>query len=233
MNVELSLLDNYMEQTFNWDIFLQPYELAITGFIIKLESMKKQYMLKEMQNPIEMISGRVKTPISIIEKAKRLDVKFTDIPEKIQDIGGIRITCKYTPYVYQVLDLLRARKDLEIVLIKDYITNPKPSGYRSLHVIAKYNVEIIDGQQPIYIEFQIRTLAMHLWASIEHSLKYKYYHNIPDNILERLKEASKITTQLDNEMNKLQQEVENLNLENSRNGYEVEWEMNTIKRGVQ
>ena len=221
-----------MEDTFNWEVFLQPYELAITGFIIKLESMKKQYILKGMKNPIEMISGRVKTPNSIIEKAKRLNVKFNEIPEKIQDIGGIRITCQYTPHVYHILELLKARKDLEIVSTKDYIKKPKPSGYRSLHVVARYNVEIIDGQQPIYIEFQIRTLAMHLWASIEHSLKYKYYHNIPESILERLKEAARITAELDQEMNKIQLEVEELNGKNTRQGYEVEWEMNTIKRGV-
>lgn len=220
-----------MKENFNWDVFLQPYELAITGFIIKFESMKKQYVLKGMKNPIEMVSGRVKTPDSIIEKAKRLNVSFSEIPEKIQDIGGIRITCKYTPYVYQILDLLKSRKDLEIVLIKDYIKNPKPSGYRSLHVIAKYNVEIIDGQQPIYIEFQIRTLAMHLWASIEHSLKYKYERNIPQSILDRLKAAARITAELDNEMNKIQMEVEALNGDHKREDYEIEWGLNTIKRG--
>lgn len=221
-----------MEETFNWEVFLQPYELAITGFIIKLESMKKQFILKGMKNPIEMISGRVKTPNSIIEKAKRLKVKFNEIPEKIQDIGGIRITCHYTPQVYSILELLKSRKDLEIVLIKDYIKDPKPSGYRSLHVIAKYNVEIIDGQQPIFIEFQIRTIAMHLWASIEHSLKYKYYRNIPESILARLKEAARITNELDQEMNKIQMEVDALNGSNTRQGYEPEWEINTIKRGV-
>jgi putative GTP pyrophosphokinase len=222
----------YLEETFNWDIFLQPYELAITGFIIKLESMKKQYILKEMKNPIEMISGRVKTPNSIIEKAKRMDVKFADIPEKIQDIGGIRITCKYTQDVYDVLDLLSSRKDMEIVLVKDYIKEPKSSGYRSVHVIARYNVETVDGQHPIYVEFQIRTLAMHLWASIEHSLKYKYYRNIPENIQFRLQEAAKITADLDNEMSRIKHEVESLEVEKMREDFEIEWEINTIRRGL-
>ena len=220
-----------MVETFDWDVFLQPYELAITGFILKLESMKKQYILKEKKNPIELITGRVKTPSSILEKAKRLQVKFDDIPEKIQDIGGIRITCKYINDVYSVLDLLKARKDMEIEYIKDYIKNPKPSGYRSIHVISKYNVETIDGQQPIYIEFQIRTLAMHLWASIEHSLKYKYYENIPESIRLKLYESSKVTAMLDDGMTEIQKEVDSLGNGSYREEYEFAWELNNLKKG--
>ena len=220
-----------MKENFNWDVFLQPYELAISGFIIKLESMKKQYILQQMKNPIESITGRVKTPNSILEKARRINVKFADIPEKIQDIAGIRILCKYIADVYRVYDLLASRKDIEIVSLKDYIKEPKPSGYRSLHIIAKYNVETLEGQQSIYIEFQIRTLAMHLWASIEHSLKYKYYRNIPESIKKRLQAAAKITTDLDNEMSNIQHEVETLENGNGREDYEIEWELNTIHRG--
>ena len=220
-----------MVETFDWDVFLQPYELAITGFILKLESMKKQYILKEKKNPIELITGRVKTPSSILEKAKRLQVKFDDIPEMIQDIGGIRITCKYVHDVYSVLDLLKARKDIEIVIIKDYIEEPKPSGYRSIHVIAKYNVETIDGQQSIYIEFQIRTLAMHLWASIEHSLRYKYFQKIPDSIRLKLVEASKITALLDDGMTEIQKEVDALGDGSYREEYEFAWEINSLKKG--
>jgi putative GTP pyrophosphokinase len=217
--------------SFNWDAFLQPYELAISGFILKLESMKKQFIVSGIKNPIEMIVGRVKTPTSIIEKAKRLGVEFSQIPEMIQDIGGIRITCKYTPDVYNVFELLKSRKDIEIVLVKDYIKQPKPSGYRSLHIIGKYNVETINGQKSIYVEFQVRTLAMHLWASIEHSLKYKYYHNIPDNIRSRLQAASKITAELDNEMNGIQEEVEKFRNGNSREEYEFDWGLNNLYRG--
>lgn len=220
-----------MEENFNWDVFLQPYELAISGFIIKLESMKKQFILREMKNPIESITGRVKTPNSILEKAHRINVKFNEIADKIQDIAGIRILCKYVNDVYRVYDLLATRKDIEIVTVKDYIKEPKPSGYRSLHLIARYNVETLEGQHPIYIEFQIRTLAMHLWASIEHSLKYKYYRNIPENIKLRLQSASLITTQLDQEMSNIQNEVETLENGNTREDYETEWELNTIHRG--
>jgi putative GTP pyrophosphokinase len=220
-----------MLETFDWDVFLQPYELAITGFIIKFESIKKQYILKEKKNPIELITGRVKTPASILEKARRFDIKFDEIPEKIQDIGGIRITCKYVNDVYFVLEILKARKDMEIELIKDYIMEPKASGYRSIHVVAKYNVETIEGQKQVYIEFQIRTLAMHLWASIEHSLNYKYYQKIPESIQLKLVEAAKITDLLDSGMTEIQKEVDSFENGSVREEYEFAWEINNLKKG--
>jgi putative GTP pyrophosphokinase len=108
-------------------------------------------------------------------------------------------------------------------MVKDYIKNPKPSGYRSLHLIAKYNVETLEGQIPINIEFQIRTHAMHLWASIEHSLKYKYYRQIPEEIQERLLRVAEVTTKLDEEMSKIQIAVEEINVDRVR-GDEYEFD---------
>lgn len=194
------------ENNINWDEFLQPYEQAVQGFILKLNSIKKQLVLAGKKNPIESVTGRVKTPHSIVEKLKRMNLEFDDI-RNLSDIGGVRINCKYIQEVYEIFDMLKARKDIEIFWIKDYIENPKPSGYRSLHIIAKYNAQTINGQISINIEFQIRTLAMHLWASIEHSLKYKYYRNIPENIKFRLMEASRIAYDLDVEMSKIKQEM--------------------------
>ncbi|MGB4538253.1 MAG: GTP pyrophosphokinase family protein, partial [Bacilli bacterium] len=144
-----------------WNSFLLPYELAVSGFIIKLESLRKEFLFKKVSNPIESISGRVKTVSSILEKAERLGIDFQNIAAEIYDIAGIRIICKYRQDVYKVFELLKARKDINIFLIKDYIKEPKPSGYRSLHLIAKYEVETVDGRVPINIEFQVRTYAMH------------------------------------------------------------------------
>lgn len=206
-----------------WQSFLLPYELAVGGFIIKLESMRKEFLLKNVHNPIEIVSGRVKSVSSILEKADRLNIEFNKIPEGIYDIAGIRITCKYLDDVYQVYELLKLRKDIDIFLVKDYIKDPKPSGYRSLHLIAKYNVETVNGQVPINIEFQVRTHAMHLWASIEHSLKYKYYRQIPEEIQERLIEASKIVADLDSEMSKIKQAIKDAVVERVRTD-EYSWE---------
>lgn len=206
------------EQTINWPQFLQPYEQAVNGFILKLESIKKQYILAGEKNPIESVYGRVKSPKSIIAKLQRMNMDFDEI-RNLTDIGGVRITCKYVQEVYEIFDLLKSRKDIEIFWIKDYIENPKPSGYRSLHVIAKYNAETIYGRIPINVEFQIRTLSMHLWASIEHSLKYKYYRNIPENIKLRLIEASRIAYDLDLEMSKIKQDMNSLDNKEERTVY--------------
>jgi len=200
-----------------WKSFLLPYELAVGTFIIKLEAMRKDFIMKNASSPIEFVSGRVKTVQSILEKAQRLNIDISRIKEEIYDIAGIRITCKYIQDVYKVYELLKARKDIDIFIVKDYIKNPKPSGYRSLHLIGKYNVETLEGQIPINIEFQIRTHAMHLWASIEHQLKYKYYRQIPEEIQERLLKVAEVTTKLDEEMSKIKIAVEETTVDKVRN----------------
>lgn len=191
---------DYNYDNFNWDVFLQPYELAVEGFILKIEGIKNQYVLSNQYCPIEIVSGRVKSPNGIIDKAKRMGVSFDEIQYKVHDIGGIRITCKYIDDVYSVADLISKRGDLELLEVRDYIKNPKPSGYRSLHLITRYMVETIKGAKAVILEFQIRTHAMHFWASIEHSLKYKYQKQIPLELKERLYSASLAACKLDEEM---------------------------------
>lgn len=190
-------------ENFNWSEFLQPYELAVEGFILKIEGIKKQYHMKKQYCPIEIVSGRVKSPKSIMDKAKRMNVPLEYIDEKLYDIGGIRITCKYIDDVYMVAEMIKNRRDISLLEVRDYIKNVKPSGYRSLHLITEYHVETIDGTEVIRLEFQIRTHSMHFWASIEHSLKYKYQKQIPQEIKERLYEASLASARLDNEMSNI------------------------------
>jgi len=202
-------------KNFEWATFLQPYEFAVTNFLTKLQFIKKQYTSQGIKNPIEDITGRVKSPASIMEKLERLNMNFEEVRD-LTDIAGIRITCKYIQDVYDIYNILNSRKDIKIVLVKDYIKYPKPSGYRSLHLIAKYNAETINGQMPVYMEFQIRTLAMHLWASIEHSLKYKYYQSIPQSLRSRLTEASKIAYDLDVEMSKVKSDMDSFEQDQER-----------------
>ncbi|MBP5407856.1 MAG: GTP pyrophosphokinase family protein [Bacilli bacterium] len=215
-------------KNFEWTTFLQPYEFALTNFLTKLQFIKKQYTTQGLKNPIEDITGRLKSPASIIEKLERLNMDISDVRD-ITDIAGVRITCKYIQDVYQIYDILKSRKDIKIVLVKDYIKYPKPSGYRSLHLIAKYNAETINGQMPVYMEFQIRTLAMHLWASIEHSLKYKYYLNIPQSLRNRLTEASKIAYDLDVEMSKIKSDMDSFEEDEERKPIEEKYLNNWFK----
>ena len=217
------------KENFRWDQFLQPYELAVEGFILKIEGIKKQYKISETYCPIEIISGRVKSPDSILDKAKRLNVSLDELADKVHDIGGIRITCKYIEDIYQVAELLKARRDVKLIEIRDYVKEPKPSGYRSLHLIMSYNVETLKGQVPVLLEFQIRTHAMHFWASIEHSLKYKYQKQIPLSIKERLKEASSAAAQVDKEMSAIHTLIMELEDNSTREVYdELEKEVSLI-----
>ena len=226
---------NYNEN-FNWEKFLQPYELAVEGFILKIEGIKKQYQLNNTSCPIEIVSGRVKSPESIIDKANRMNVNYNYIDEQLYDIAGVRITCKYLEDVYEVAKLLKSRKDIKLLEERDYIKNMKPSGYRSLHLLCAYNVETIHGQQLVHLEFQIRTHAMHFWASIEHSLKYKYQKQIPSELKERLYQAALAGRKLDEEMSS----IHNLVLELDANPetksikpddpLEEEIKLNTLKR---
>lgn len=199
-------------ENFNWDKFLQPYELAVEDFILKMEGIKNQYHKANLYCPIEIVSGRVKSPQGILDKARRMNVPTELIDEKVHDIAGIRITCKYIDDVYKVAELVKNRRDLEVLEVRDYIKNVKPSGYRSFHIIARYSVETIKGAMPVLLEFQIRTHAMHFWASIEHSLKYKYQKRIPVELKERLTAAAKAAEKLDEEMTSIKLTIEKLDL---------------------
>ena len=199
-------------ENFNWNEFLQPYELAVEGFILKIEGIKKQYHMKKLYCPIEIVSGRVKSPKSIMDKAKRMNVPLEYIDEKLYDIGGIRITCKYIDDVYLVADMIKNRRDITVLEVRDYIKKVKPSGYRSYHIICRYIVETIRGAIPVLLEFQIRTHAMHFWASIEHSLKYKYQKMIPVELKERLTAAASAAEKLDEEMTSIKTTIEKLDV---------------------
>lgn len=201
-----------MNELFNWELFLQPYELAVEDFILKIEGIKHQYHKANLYCPIEIVSGRVKSPQSILDKARRMNVPTALIDEKVHDIGGIRITCKYIDDVYKVAELVKNRRDLEVLEVRDYIKKVKPSGYRSYHIICRYIVETIRGAIPVLLEFQIRTHAMHFWASIEHSLKYKYQKMIPVELKERLTAAALAAEKLDEEMTSIKSTIEKLDV---------------------
>jgi putative GTP pyrophosphokinase len=193
----------------DWKQFLIPYEQAVEELKIKFKSIRKQYRSKNEYSPIEFVTGRVKEISSILEKAKKLGIPFNRIAEEMEDIVGIRIMCQFVEDIYKVVQIIRQRdgKDLKIVYEKDYVKNYKESGYRSYHVIIKYPVQTPDGEIEVLAEIQIRTLAMNFWATIEHSLNYKYKQSIPEEIKERLKKSAELAFLLDQEMSQIKEEV--------------------------
>ena len=156
----------------NWKNFLMPYEQAVEELKVKLRSIRKEYRRKNEYSPIEFVTGRVKEVSSILEKANKFGIPLNRLEQEVEDIAGIRIMCQFVDDIDKVIELIRLRKDMQILYEKDYVNNVKGSGYRSYHMIIKYPVNMVEGQKEILAEFQIRTLAMNFWATIEHSLNY-------------------------------------------------------------
>ncbi|MDF2614795.1 MAG: pyrophosphokinae family protein [Clostridia bacterium] len=193
----------------NWKQILLPYTQAVEELKVKFRSIRSEFISLDEYSPIEFVTGRVKKISSILEKAKKKNIPVDEIEEKVEDIAGIRIMCQFAEDIYKVIDIIRARhgKDLYIEEERDYITNIKSSGYRSYHIIIKYPVQTGHGEKMIFAEIQIRTLAMNFWATIEHSLRYKYKQNMPTQIQERLTKAAEAAYQLDREMAEIREEV--------------------------
>ncbi len=190
-----------------WKTFLIPYEQAVEELKIKFRSIRKEYRRKNEYSPIEFVTGRVKEISSILEKANKFNIPLDRIGYEIEDIAGLRIMCQFVDDIEKVVDIIRGRKDMKILYEKDYVTNVKGSGYRSYHMVIKYPVNMADGEREILAEFQIRTLAMNFWATIEHSLNYKYKHEIPENIKLKLKTAADAAFQLDQQMLEIKDEI--------------------------
>ncbi|WP_042420854.1 GTP pyrophosphokinase family protein [Geomicrobium sp. JCM 19038] len=191
----------------NWELDLQPYKQAVEELKVKLRSLREQYQRSSRHTPIEFVTGRVKPIGSIEEKAKRKDIPLRELEQRMQDIAGIRIVCQFVTDIDTIVDMIRSRKDITIINERDYIKEKKSSGYRSFHMVIDYPVHTIKGTKHILVEIQVRTMAMNFWATIEHSLNYKYRGEIPDDIKERLYRASEAAYNLDEEMSKIQGEV--------------------------
>jgi putative GTP pyrophosphokinase len=191
----------------DWNLFLFPYEQAVEELKIKFKTLRRELKQREEYSPIEFVTGRIKTISSILEKAKRLNVPMDQLEKGIEDIAGIRIMCQFVDDIYRVADLIRQREDMRVVYEKDYIAHKKQSGYRSYHIIIEYPVQTVHGLKRVLAEIQVRTLAMNFWATIEHSLNYKYKHGLPEEIRQRLQKAAEAAFSLDEEMSSIRAEI--------------------------
>ena len=146
----------------DWKNFLVPYEQAVDELKVKIRSIRKEYRKRNEYSPIEFVTGRVKEVSSILEKANKFQIPVNRIGYELEDIAGLRIMCQFVDDIDRVVEILRERKDMQILYEKDYVRNVKQSGYRSYHMIIKYPVNMASGNIEILAEFQIRTLAMNL-----------------------------------------------------------------------
>lgn len=190
-----------------WREVLDPYMLAVDELLVKFKHMIKECRDAGEYSPIEQVDGRVKKISSILEKAQKKRINLEDVEERIEDIAGIRIICQFVEDIDRVVEIIRNREDMEVKSEKDYIENQKKSGYRSYHMIIYYNVETMHGKKRLQVEIQIRTLAMNFWATIEHSLQYKYKGNMPPHVKERLLNAAEAIVVLDKEMSAIRDDI--------------------------
>ena len=167
--------------------------------------------VKNQRNPIEMIKSRVKKPVSIVEKLQRrgFEVSLDSMEKNLDDVAGIRIICSFVDDIYEVADMLVRQDDVTVIMVKDYIKNPKPNGYRSYHMIIEIPVFFSDSKKPIRVEVQIRTIAMDFWASLDHQLKYKKSF-IDDNgeISEELRKCANVIAETDQKMLAIRKRIE-------------------------
>ena len=190
-----------------WRSILCPYELAVRELIVKFEHIISEHRENDLYSPIEQVSGRVKSVSSILEKMQRKHIPMERMEEEVEDIAGIRIICQFEEDIETVASLIQNRSDMTIKSEKNYLKHVKQSGYRSLHLIIYYIVETLNGPRKLQAEIQIRTMAMDFWATIEHSLQYKYKGDMPPHVAERLTNAADAIILLDQEMSSVRDEI--------------------------
>ena len=190
-----------------WRSILCPYELAVKELVVKFEHIIYEHRENDLYSPIEQVEGRVKSVPSILEKMQRKHIPMERMEEEVEDIAGIRIICQFEEDIETVASIIQNRQDMTVKSEKNYLKHIKQSGYRSYHLIIYYTVETVNGPKKLQAEVQIRTMAMNFWATIEHSLQYKYKGDMPPHVAERLSNAADAIISLDNEMSSVRSEI--------------------------
>jgi putative GTP pyrophosphokinase len=189
--------------------FLLHYKFGLDEMLTKINILREELAFRGTGSPIEHVSSRLKSLDSLQAKAARLGVPLEPdaIAAAITDIAGIRIVCSFISDAYHVLDMLTTQPDVTVRTIKDYIANPKPNGYRSLHAIVEIPVFLSDTARTVPVELQIRTVAQDFWASVEHKIYYKYDKAVPGELIDELSAAARVAHELDARMAELHRTV--------------------------
>ena len=201
-------IKNY-EDVDSWKTIMFLYNSALKEVGTKLEILNREFQYGNDRNPIENVKSRVKSERSIVEKMKKkgLPMTISAMMGNIYDIAGIRVVCPFISDVYQVARMILSQKDINLVTMKDYIKEPKPNGYRSLHLIVLVDVFFSEQMQQIPVEIQLRSIAMNCWASTEHQLRYKKDRALTKEMQEELKKCADLMAEADQKMQALATEL--------------------------
>ena len=180
------------------------YHAAIKEISTKLEVLDNEFSIRHDYNPIHHMTSRIKSVKSIFEKIQRKGMEMEiESVYKIMDFAGVRVVCNYIDDIYKVEDSLLRQDDIKLIKRKDYIKNPKESGYRSLHLVVEVPIFLSDRTYHMPVEIQIRTIAMDTWASLDHELKYKRKDEMPEYVAQELKDCAKSMAELDSTMERI------------------------------
>ena len=176
----------------------------------KLDVLNAELAIRDSRNPFETIKTRIKKPMSIIDKLRRdgLEINIDNIRNNLNDVAGIRVICSFPDDIYKLADYLAAQDDIKVIARKDYIANPKPNGYRSLHLIVEIPIFLTDEKKLMRVEVQFRTIAMDFWASLEHKLKYKKEISNAESISNELYYCAELINQLDGRMQQIREKID-------------------------
>ena len=204
--------DNFYKMAFEFQQIMMIYESAIKQIETKLDILNKENKVSGRRNPIETVKSRIKSPQSIASKleSKKLPVNFDSMVENLHDIAGVRVICPYISDIYSVRDMLLKQPDITLLEEKDYIKNPKESGYRSLHLVIEVPVYLSESTHNVKVEVQLRTIAMDFWACLEHELRYKTSTKVPESVRRELFRVAETIAMTDREMEEIAIELQNL-----------------------
>lgn len=198
-------VDAISERLNDFSTMMAYYRCAIMEIETKFNVLNEEFSLQYDRNPINGMKSRLKSLASIKGKMEKKGLPFTveDIEENINDIAGIRVICSFPNDVYMLADALLKQDDITLVKKKDYIENPKPNGYRSLHLIVSVPIFLAKEKRPMKVEIQLRTIAMDFWASLEHQLRYKKDFEFTENMAKELLYCADLSAELDSKMESL------------------------------
>ena len=202
-------IDNY-EDLDSWNTVMFLYNAALQEVSTKLNILNEEFQHIHRYNPIEHIGTRIKSPESIVKKLKKNghESSIENMIRYVNDIAGVRLICSFTSDIYKLAKMIASQNDLKVLEIKDYIKNPKESGYKSYHMIVTVPIFLSDHIVETKVEIQIRTIAMDFWASLEHKIYYKFEGNAPAYISKQLRECAKMVSSLDERMLQLNDAIQ-------------------------
>ena len=203
---------DWLQQTSEKFIRLMAYyRCAMMEVETKFNVLNEEYSLQHDRNPISSIRSRLKAPGSIKEKLQRKGIPLSvdAIEDKLKDVAGVRVVCAFPEDVWMLADAFLKQDDVTLIERKDYITHPKPSGYRSLHLIVAIPIFLADEKRSMKVEVQLRTIAMNCWASLEHQLRYKKDRCMTEEMAAELALCARLSAELDQRMDALRRAVEN------------------------